>query len=74
MLVYAPIMVVASSVGTWLFYVQHQYEDTYWISDEEWDYSLAALRGVILQTAHRPALVHGQHRFSSCAPPQPADS
>jgi len=44
-LVYAPIMLVASSVGTWLFYVQHQYEDTYWISDEEWDYSLAALRG-----------------------------
>ena len=44
-LVYAPIMLVASSVGTWLFYVQHQYEDTYWITDEKWDYSLAALRG-----------------------------
>jgi len=44
-LVYAPIMLIASSVGTWLFYVQHQYEHTYWIQDEDWDYSLAALRG-----------------------------
>lgn len=45
LLVYAPIMVVASSVGTWLFYVQHQYEHTYWVPDEEWDYTLAALKG-----------------------------
>jgi acyl-lipid omega-6 desaturase (Delta-12 desaturase) len=45
LLVYGPIMLIASSVGTWLFYVQHQYEHTYWNSDEDWDYSLAALRG-----------------------------
>src|SRR5688572_8427098 len=44
-LVYAPIIAIAASVGTWLFYVQHQYEHTYWDSNEEWDYTLAALRG-----------------------------
>jgi omega-6 fatty acid desaturase (delta-12 desaturase) len=44
-LVYLPVMVIASSVGTWLFYVQHQFEDTYWAADEDWDYALAALRG-----------------------------
>jgi omega-6 fatty acid desaturase (delta-12 desaturase) len=44
-LVYLPIMVVASSVGTWLFYVQHQFEHTYWVADEDWDYTLAALKG-----------------------------
>lgn len=44
-LIYAPIMAVASSIGTWLFYVQHQYEHTYWVTDEEWDYTLAALKG-----------------------------
>jgi omega-6 fatty acid desaturase (delta-12 desaturase) len=44
-LIYAPIMVVASSVGTWLFYVQHQFEQTYWVTDDEWDYTLAALKG-----------------------------
>jgi omega-6 fatty acid desaturase (delta-12 desaturase) len=45
LLVYTPIMVIAATVGTWLFYVQHQYEDAYWASNENWDYSSAALRG-----------------------------
>ncbi len=45
MLVYAPIMILTSSVGTWLFYVQHQYEDTYWVEDDQWDFTLAALKG-----------------------------
>jgi omega-6 fatty acid desaturase (delta-12 desaturase) len=44
-LIYTPIIAIASSVGTWLFYVQHQYEQTYWVSDKEWDYTLAALKG-----------------------------
>ena len=29
----------------WLFYVQHQFEDTYWQSGESWSYADAALRG-----------------------------
>ena len=40
-----PIMVVAASVGTWLFYVQHQFEDVYWSKDRAWDYYTAAIRG-----------------------------
>jgi len=40
-----PIIVVASSVGTWLFYVQHQFERTYWEHRPQWDYTLAALHG-----------------------------
>jgi acyl-lipid omega-6 desaturase (Delta-12 desaturase) len=44
-LIYTPIIAVAASVGTWLFYVQHQYEHTYWESDEDWDYASAALKG-----------------------------
>jgi omega-6 fatty acid desaturase (delta-12 desaturase) len=28
-----------------LFYVQHQFEGTYWAKAEEWDYETAALRG-----------------------------
>jgi omega-6 fatty acid desaturase (delta-12 desaturase) len=40
-----PIIVVAASVGTWLFYVQHQFERTYWEHTPEWDYTLAALHG-----------------------------
>ncbi len=40
-----PIMVIAASAGTWMFYVQHQFEDTYWANKPEWDYALAAMQG-----------------------------
>jgi omega-6 fatty acid desaturase (delta-12 desaturase) len=36
---------VASSAGLWLFYVQHQFEGTYWERRDTWDYTAAALRG-----------------------------
>ena len=36
---------IASSGGVWLFYVQHQFEDTYWENVPEWDYTLAAMHG-----------------------------
>jgi omega-6 fatty acid desaturase (delta-12 desaturase) len=36
---------VAASVGVWLFYVQHQFEDVYWERGGEWDYTRAALEG-----------------------------
>jgi omega-6 fatty acid desaturase (delta-12 desaturase) len=36
---------LAGSAGIWLFYVQHQFEDTYWQSSGEWSYADAALRG-----------------------------
>lgn len=38
-------IVIAATCGVWLFYVQHQYEDTYWAEDEEWDYTAAAIEG-----------------------------
>jgi omega-6 fatty acid desaturase (delta-12 desaturase) len=39
------IATVSGTLGIWLFYVQHQYEDTYWRSGEEWDYTNSALEG-----------------------------
>jgi omega-6 fatty acid desaturase (delta-12 desaturase) len=36
---------VAQLVGCLLFYVQHQYEDTYWSQGERWSYNSAALEG-----------------------------
>lgn len=45
LMVFLPIFVISSSIGTWMFYVQHQFEDTYWDSGDSWDYSLAALQG-----------------------------
>jgi acyl-lipid omega-6 desaturase (Delta-12 desaturase) len=43
--VWAPAAMLAGSVGIWLFYVQHQFEDTYWQRRGEWNYADAALRG-----------------------------
>ncbi len=40
-----PVMAIASSVGVWLFYIQHQYEDAFWENNEDWDYVQAALAG-----------------------------
>lgn len=40
-----PIIVIAASAGTWLFYVQHQFERTYWEHTPQWDYTLAAMHG-----------------------------
>ena len=39
------IMGIAGSMGTWLFYVQHQFEGVHWERSEEWDFADAALKG-----------------------------
>jgi omega-6 fatty acid desaturase (delta-12 desaturase) len=43
--VWAPGALLAGSGGIWLFYVQHQFEDAYWQTGENWDYAEAALQG-----------------------------
>ncbi|HLE27745.1 MAG TPA: fatty acid desaturase [Anaerolineales bacterium] len=45
LLIQAPLMVIACTVGVWLFYVQHQFEQTTWERSENWDYATAALYG-----------------------------
>jgi acyl-lipid omega-6 desaturase (Delta-12 desaturase) len=45
LLVHLPITVLAASIGVWLFYVQHQFEDTFWAHDEGWNFHEAALHG-----------------------------
>ena len=45
LLIYLPVMVLAASTGVWLFFVQHQFEATYWARDGEWSYHDAAMRG-----------------------------
>jgi omega-6 fatty acid desaturase (delta-12 desaturase) len=45
LIVWAPAALVAGSVGIWLFYVQHQFEDAYWERGIDWTYADAALRG-----------------------------
>ncbi len=45
LLVQVPILAMASSLGVWFFYVQHQYENAYWSRHEDWDYVEASLYG-----------------------------
>lgn len=40
-----PVVFVASAAGGWLFFVQHQYENTYWSKPPEWDFQVAAVMG-----------------------------
>jgi len=44
-LVQGPILFVAGSLGIWLFYVQHQFEDSYFENESEWDFVKAAVDG-----------------------------
>ncbi|SET53586.1 omega-6 fatty acid desaturase (delta-12 desaturase) [Oceanobacillus limi] len=43
--VQAPILFIAGFLGIWLFYVQHQFEDSYFENEAEWDYVKAAVDG-----------------------------
>jgi omega-6 fatty acid desaturase (delta-12 desaturase) len=45
LLVHLPIILLASSIGVWLFYVQHQFEDTFWARASTWTMPEAALHG-----------------------------
>ena len=45
LLIYLPTSVIAGTVGVWLFYVQHQFEETHWAKTEGWQLHEAALEG-----------------------------
>jgi acyl-lipid omega-6 desaturase (Delta-12 desaturase) len=40
-----PAIIFASWIGGFLFYVQHQFEETLWEGADEWDAKIAALKG-----------------------------
>jgi len=74
-LVQAPISIVACSVGSWLFYVQHQYAHPYWEKEENWSFFDAALKGSsyyklprILQYASGNIGLHHLHHLSHAIP------
>lgn len=45
LLVQLPIVFISGFLGIWLFYVQHQFEDTFFEKEEEWSYVKAAVEG-----------------------------
>jgi omega-6 fatty acid desaturase (delta-12 desaturase) len=73
--VHLPIIVLAASIGVWLFYVQHQFEHTHWAHDETWNFHDAALHGsshyqlpAVLRWFTANIGVHHIHHLSSRIP------
>ncbi|MEL7447544.1 MAG: fatty acid desaturase, partial [Pseudomonadota bacterium] len=44
-LVFLPVLLMAASMGVWLFYVQHQFETAHWDRKSDWSFHEAALKG-----------------------------
>jgi omega-6 fatty acid desaturase (delta-12 desaturase) len=75
LLVHVPLMTLSCSMGVWLFYVQHQFEPTYWEHDSQWAYNDAALVGSsyyrlprLLQWATGNIGLHHVHHLSARIP------
>ena len=73
--VQVPITLAAASLGVGLFYVQHQFEDTYWRRHDDWDFYDAALQGSSYLVLPRPLQwitanigLHHVHHLSSRIP------
>jgi acyl-lipid omega-6 desaturase (Delta-12 desaturase) len=75
LVVHLPIMLLAASIGVWLFYVQHQFEETTWSEGERWNVHDAALHGSshydlprILRWFTANIGIHHIHHLSSRVP------
>jgi omega-6 fatty acid desaturase (delta-12 desaturase) len=75
LLVHLPITLLAASIGVWLFYVQHQFEDTFWAEAPAWTLHEAALHGSshydlphVLRWFTANIGVHHVHHLSSRIP------
>jgi omega-6 fatty acid desaturase (delta-12 desaturase) len=45
LLIQGTTLVAGGAVAAWMLYIQHQYEDTYYMSSEGWSFEQAALQG-----------------------------
>lgn len=75
LLVHLPITLIAAAVGVWLFYVQHQFDPTFWARDNDWTLHEAALYGsshydlpVLLRWFTANIGVHHVHHLCSRIP------
>ena len=45
LLIQIPLIAITAMAGVWLFYVQHQFEETYWEHHQDWDFATSAMEG-----------------------------
>lgn len=74
-LIYLPIVVLAATIGVWLFYVQHQFDETQWDRNTDWQRDSAALHGSSFYDLPKPLMwisgnigIHHVHHLSSRIP------
>ncbi len=75
LVVQLPMVIGAASLGVWLFYVQHQFERTYWQHEPDWSHPDAALHGSSFYDLPKPLMwlsgnigIHHVHHLSSRVP------
>lgn len=75
LIIQVPVTMLATTIGVWLFYVQHQFDETHWDHEEDWNRHEAALHGSSHYDLH-PILawftanigVHHVHHMCSAIP------
>ncbi len=40
-----PVLCLSATAGVWLFYIQHQFEASYWQQEKDWSFVTASLKG-----------------------------
>lgn len=45
LMVWGPVILLAATIGIWMFYVQHQFDGVQWHHEDDWDFHAAALDG-----------------------------
>jgi omega-6 fatty acid desaturase (delta-12 desaturase) len=45
LMIQVPVMIIGGAGGVWLFYVQHQFDPTYWARNEDWGSMESAMQG-----------------------------
>ncbi|SHH82871.1 fatty acid desaturase [Marivita hallyeonensis] len=75
LLIFLPTTLLAATAGMWLFYVQHQFEDTHWEEEDAWNVQDAAFQGSshyvmpkVLQWASGNIGIHHVHHLQSRIP------
>lgn len=75
LMIHGPIFLAAATIGVWLFYVQHQFEDTRWAQDADWSLPQAALHGashydlpIVMRWFSANIGVHHVHHLASRVP------
>ncbi len=75
LMIHTPVVLLASLAGVWLFYIQHQFDGTYWRRNEEWNFHDAAIHGSSHYVLPQPLRwltadigIHHVHHLSSRIP------